>query len=134
MGKFWNIPETLDIPDMENLRFKNHLTHFTGSEQYYEYKFLNLTMLLTEGANFVREEGKAYWLIDMICSFQPALRKKEFQTWTLKYQGEGKGWKMTATDGNKRILAEQEFAFSDFPLKEFVLWVEGNVILLPSEH
>ena len=119
---------------MENQRFKNHLAHFTGSEQYYEHKFFTVKMLLTDGANFIREEGKAHWLIDMICSFQPQLRKEEFQTWTLKYQRENKRWKLTSTDGNKRILIEQEFEFSDFPIEEISLWVEGNVILLPAEH
>lgn len=119
---------------MDKQEFINSLPHFTGSQEYFEHRFFTIKMLLTEGANFVRKEGKAYWLFDMICSFQPSLRKEEFQTWTLKYLGENKGWKMTGTDGNKRILVEQEFEFSDFPLEDFTLWVEGNVILLPSEH
>lgn len=119
---------------MDKQEFKNSLPHFTGSEQYFQHTFFNIIMLLTEGANFVREKGKAHWLIDLIFSFQTQLRKEAFQTWTLKYLKEDKRWKMTGTDGSKKVLAEQEFSFSDFPLDEITLWVEGNVILLPTEH
>lgn len=110
------------------------LTHFKGSDTYYIYTFLSVKVRLTEGANFVREECGANWLIDMICSFHPKLRKEEFQVWTLKNLGEEKGWVMTCTDGNDNVLASQDFSFSDFPFDEFIIWKDGDVILLPSEY
>ena len=37
-------------------------------------------------------------------------------------------------DGNGNVVFSKHIEFTDFPLPEIELWVEGNVILLPSEH
>ena len=37
-------------------------------------------------------------------------------------------------DGNKNVLYTQEIHYTDFPLDEITIWVEGNIVLLPSEH
>nr|WP_283808573.1 DUF6876 family protein [Bradyrhizobium japonicum] len=41
---------------------------------------------------------------------------------------------LTCDDGNGNIVHSERLDRTDFPLDEVDLWVEGNVILLPSEH
>ena len=41
---------------------------------------------------------------------------------------------LSCDDGNGNVVFSKHIEFTDFPLPEIELWVEGNVILLPSEH
>lgn len=120
---------------MTREQFIQALAHFRGTEQYYEHKTFFITMYLTDGAHFVREAGKARWLMDLIASYQPQLKDQELQHWTLKYLGENKGWEAVCTDGNSRTpLVRQEIPYSDFIIEEINFYVIDNVILLTQEY
>jgi hypothetical protein len=123
---------------MDAQTLTNELAHFTGSEQFYRYLF---GVTLTEGAKHLAEKANAFWLMDIIASYQHEREFKkhaDFQTWTLKLEAVGDGEQpsatVTATDGDGNVLAEQHIAMTDFPLNEITLWFEGGTILLPSEH
>ena len=51
---------------------KNDLAQFTGTEAYYRYVG---GTLLTDGTKYLANEAGAYWLMDLIASYQPILKK-----------------------------------------------------------
>lgn len=76
---------------------------------------------------------ECYWLLDLICSYQPSLQGEDFQVWSLGVN-EDESAIVICTDGNDKILKTQKIPYTDFKAKEATIWVEGNVVLLPSEH
>lgn len=112
------------------------LSGFHGTENYYLHRLTNgLSMQLTDGCSFIRENASngAYWLFDLILSWQYKLKMEEFQVWKLKKQ-ENDSWIIKCEDGNGNFLAAQKIPYSDFPLDEFEVWLVGRVCLLPSEY
>lgn len=116
--------------------FKEVLAGFTGTEHYYLHHIgNNVTMKLTDGCQFIRQYsgGGAYWLFDIILSWQLKLQNFPFQIWKLMKQSDGT-WVMCCTDGNEHVLAYQEIGYSDFPIDTFETWLVDGVCLLPSEY
>ena len=111
------------------------LRQFTGTEHWYRHP-LARHALYTDGIKYLADQAGAYWLIDIIALAQraeKAFQGQPFQVWTLKVE-EDRSALLTATDGNGAGLYKQRLDFTDFPLPQIELWVEENVILLPSEH
>lgn len=108
--------------------------HWTGRLQY------------TDGMKDIADQCDAHWLIDAIASHQSAKVNKEcdgFQVWTLKWLGDkngvDQGWVLECRrDTNDPPCVSQKIEYSDFPMPEIKLYVEGGpgdyVLLLPSEH
>lgn len=111
----------------------DNLSMFIGTEHYYAH-ILMPGVCYTDGIKYVAEEGKAYWLVDLIVSGQVLnkVRKEDFQVWTLKVK-DNKG-SITADDGNGNVIYKQEIEYTDFPLPEIKIYVENGVIMLPSER
>jgi hypothetical protein len=123
------------------------LPHFTGTEEYHRivYPWLRKTpFLLTDGAKHLADKagvisGTAYWLIDILASYQreKPVKDEPFQVWKLTVKkSEGK---ITCDDGDGRILASQDIPFVDFALDEATLYVSsdefnGIIVMLPSEY
>ena len=114
------------------------LHNFTGSQEWYRHS-LNRQVLYTEGVQYLAEHAGAYWLVDEIALAQkyvPTLAKEEFQAWTLKVTNNPAT--LTCEDGNDNALFSKHIEFTDFPMDEVLLYVEGEpaqrTILLPSEH
>ena len=114
------------------------LGYFTGTEHYYKHWLPGL--VFTDGVKYLADKAGAYWLIDIVASYQPKLRKmssglREFQLWTLKVNEETREAVVTCqADLNTPNVVRQLIPYTDFPLAEIKLYVEGNVLLLPSEH
>lgn len=123
------------------------LPHFTGTEEYHRivYPWLrNTDFLLTDGVKHLADKagvisGSAYWLIDLIASYQreKPVKDEPFQVWKLTVK-ESVG-KVTCDDGNGRILASQDIPYTDFALDEITLYVtsddfNGIVVMLTSEY
>ncbi|MEY9638748.1 hypothetical protein ABIF66_007002 [Bradyrhizobium japonicum] len=110
------------------------LKQFTGSEQVFRHSLMR-SMTYTEGVQFLAETGGAYWLIDKVATLQlePKVQAEDFQSWKLKV-AQDRTAVLTCDDGNGNIVHSERLDWTDFPLDEVELWVEGNVILLPSEH
>lgn len=110
------------------------LAQFTGSECWYRHP-LSPTITYTDGARYVAEAGGAYWLLDAIVSHQhdPRVRGEDFQVWTLCV-AEDRTALLTCEDGNAEFVTSQVIGFTDFPLPVITLWLQNNVIFLPSEY
>ncbi|MEI7846142.1 MAG: DUF6876 family protein [Chloroflexota bacterium] len=123
------------------------LPHFTGTEEYHRivYPWLrNTPFLLTDGAKHLADKagvigGTAYWLIDILASYQreKPVKDEPFQVWKLTVK-ESEG-KITCDDGNGHILASQDIPFVDFAMDEATLYVSsddynGIIVMLPSEY
>ena len=126
---------------------ERHLAHFTGTQEYLRYNpALFPKVILTEGARFVAEELEAFWLMDIIASYQPELSKDPeaayMQFWTLKVE-QGKHGRSAVVicerDTDDEIL-RQVIDLTDFPLDEIKFYVsladeDGTmVVMLPSEY
>ena len=130
---------------------ESSLPHFTGTEEYHRLRYPDLLskslrqdFLLTDGAKYLTDKagvigGTAYWLIDIIASYQreKPVKDESFQVWKLTVK-ESVG-KVTCEDGTGRILVTQEIPFVDFALDEVSLYVtnddfNGIVVMLPSEY
>ncbi|XIA64510.1 DUF6876 family protein [Bradyrhizobium sp. TZ2] len=112
------------------------LAHFTGTAEWYRHG-LNRRMLYTDGVQYLAEKGGAYWLLDKIACLQlePKIGAEEFQVWRLHVMDDRTA-RLVCDDGNDSgtVIYSEEIDFTDFPLDQITIWVEGNVILLPSEH
>ena len=108
-----------------NISANEFYDHFIGTENYYKYPF---GILLTD-------EEKCYWFLDAIASYQfeTKLKREEFQVWKIQ-RIKGTRFKLSATNGNNKVLVTQDIEFSDFFFNEFTIWKESNVLLLPNEH
>jgi hypothetical protein len=114
----------------------DHLAMFTGTDNWYRHQS---GLLYTDGVQYLAEEAKAYWLLDAIGSYQNQLRKRggmfaEFQLWTLNVATNKAATLECRGDSNLPPIITQVIEYTDFPLATFKLYVEGNVLLLPSEH
>jgi hypothetical protein len=119
------------------------LPQFTGTENYtnLRYPWLRSRFLLTDGAKYLAETVKAFWLMDAIASHQTnkLVAVEPFQVWTLTVN-EKHTAKLVCTDGNERVLVAQEIPYSDFPLGEITLYLvkddglSGWVVMLTSEY
>ena len=106
---------------------------FTGTTQYYR-NFLGL--LYTEGVHYLAERVGAYWLIDAIASWQLQVRsiEKEFQLWELVVNDDRTAELTARRDTGQAAIAHQRIGYTDFPLKSIILYVQNDVLLLPSEY
>lgn len=118
---------------MQKETIQETLACFHGTQQYHVHQVLQLKSKITDGIHFIREECKAYWLLDAIYSYYSQLATEEFQVWVLEVL-ESDTWLLTATDGNSNILAQQEIVYSDFPLDSITIWLVDGIAMLPSEY
>jgi hypothetical protein len=129
---------------------EKELERFTGTTRYYRAPFTAL--LYTDGIQYLAEQAGAYWLIDLIASYQRRCQRDEmlrdFQFWYLTrpdsaalpwLQGNPKGgcivscWCDTPIEGTAPNI-RQTVPYTDFPLSEIRLYVSGGVLFLPSEN
>ena len=112
------------------------LQSFRGTSKYHEHASIGYNrILLTDGCNFVRERFEAYWLFDLILSYQSFVKfqNNTFQVWRLEKQ-KGGAWLISCTDGNDMVLLVQELEYSDFPIDDFKIWVVDGIAMLPTEY
>lgn len=117
----------------EPAKIRETLEGFHGTEQYYPTTFGS--MRVTDGVHCLREAAGAYWLIDVIESWnmsEAKVKNEEFQVWKFVCKDE-KGL-VTCEDGNDNEVARQEIDYTDFPLDEVTIWVSNGVLLLPNEY
>jgi hypothetical protein len=120
------------------------LASFTGTKNYTRH----LGLYLTDGAVFLAEKAKAWWLMDILVSYQPRCRKdpmlREIQFWTLKLK-RAPNMKaiVTCERDTGDVAIKQSILFTDFPLDEVKLIVKRGsldgetvayVVMLPSER
>jgi hypothetical protein len=114
---------------------EEHLRQFIGSENWYRHG-INRTVLFTDGAKYVADEGGAYWLLDAIAICQrheERVAQEDFQVWKLTVRSDRTAT-LVCDDGNDNIVYTQHVEFTYFPLDEITLYFANNVIHLPSEY
>lgn len=111
------------------------LAQFIGTERYYTHNTPFLNIHYTDGVKFLVETCKAYWMLDVITSYQITanVRREAFQVHEFKSDGKG-GMNYTLEDGNNNAIAKQHIPATDFPLDNITIWYSGKVAYLPSEH
>ena len=68
---------------MKSTITKADLNQFTGTECYYPHWTKKL--VYTDGVKFVADVAEAFWLIDLVASYQPL--KVAFQVWKFRREG-----------------------------------------------
>ena len=111
------------------------LTQFTGTTTYYRHGMLRF-FRFTDGIKYLADQANAYWVIDIIASYQlkRSVRAAERQVWKLKVAPDRSARISCHDDRPETILAEQRINRTDFPLTEIEMWVADQVLYLPSEH
>ncbi len=104
--------------------------HSGGSDNLYRYNF---GLVITEGIRSLCESFSCWWLLDILASYEPALKNEEFKVWTLTKHGDNSAT-VKCTDGNDRILKTQNIAWTDFRADTCTIWIELGTALLPVEH
>jgi hypothetical protein len=119
----------------ENIR--NALACQICSGNYWRVFPGNDKFVITDGVKVMVEMCGAFWLIAAVFSWQSKknVGKEPFQVWRLVLDDNTDGAVIVCEDGNYHELARQVIDFTDFPLPEGIeLFLEGGVLLLPSEH
>lgn len=114
---------------------KEELQQFTGTENYYRHGLFR-NVLYTDGVQYLAENAASYWLIDAIAAAQYGdnrVRSEPFQVWTLTVEPTRRA-RLICTDGNDNVVYTQNIDMTTFPLSSVVLFFEGGVLYLPSEH
>lgn len=116
----------------------SELVQFCGSQQWYRHPLR--TLIMTEGTNHLYDNGAA-WLMDVIASYQGVKLDRQtdgFQLWIIKVNADKSATVTCQADSNTPIIIKQRIPYTDFPMPELKLYVEGinqeRVCLLPSEH
>jgi hypothetical protein len=121
---------------------RNYLDGFIGTQNYHRTS-LHRQFVATDGALAMAEKAGAFWLHDLIMSYQNKLLKKGkmFQVWTMKVK-DGKAVVECREDTGKPVLVRQRISYTDFPEGDWKFYVvkgeaQGKmvmVLMLPSEY
>ena len=124
---------------INNLEYE--LSCFCGTEEYHRWSGIFRRHVLTDGVKYLADQAGAYWLMDLIASYQceSRMRRNTFQCWTLKVDLKTQKAVVACDNGNGKILAEQKIEYTDFPLEEITLYLIDDagqyaIILLPNEY
>ena len=95
-------------------------------------------MKYTDGIKEMAEDCEAYWLIDILASYQGLIKRnhprlRDFQLWELRVK-DNTGIITCCGDSGERAIITQEIEYTDFPLDYIKIWVEDDVALFPNEH
>lgn len=120
---------------MEGADLKAALDSFTGKTEYHAHP--THWLAYTDGVRYLAEQAKAYWLIDRIALAQPYANQdawlREFQLWELHAREDRCAVLICSHDSEEQAFRIR-IPSTDFPLAYLKLYVEGGVLLLPSEH
>ena len=118
------------LKEMKDLN--NEFTDFYGTENYFQH--WTKKGVFTDGIKKMVDQFKAYWLIDVVFSYQnKKINKIPFQIWVITSTGEKATVKMKE-DTDQPILVSQEIPLTDFPEGMLKMYYDNNVLLLPSEY
>ena len=114
---------------------KMQLCQFTGTEGYTR---LMAKVILTDGAVFLADNAKAWWLLDVYASYLLHIDGDREPFTCLKLTVADEAAVVVIEDGNDHLIAKQVIEYTDFPLASITLyacWSEDVwVLMLPSEY
>jgi hypothetical protein len=119
--------------DPEKLR--HALSQFTATDNLYQH--ISGLFTYTDGVRFLADSVGAYWLLDLIASWQKRARKNyelsQLQIWELRVRSDRTATADILIDEGIPVY-QQLIKFSDFPLDYLKLYLEGDVLMLPTER
>ena len=114
---------------------KTQLGQFTGTTQYARL-FANI--LLTDGAVFLADKAKAWWLLNLYASNLLHIDGDREPFTCLKLTVADNTAVAVIEDGNDHLIAKQHIEYTDFPLTSITLYACWSddiwVVILPSEY
>jgi len=116
-------------------KLDERLSDFKSSNQVYLHRLSeSWKMLLSEGCFFVRESADAYWLFDLILSYQSssALIGVTMQRWNIRKMRRGQLQIMCVSRKGDVLIAKTEKR--KFVLDDLTIYVIGNHARLKSEY
>ena len=125
---------------MDKDQLLDELRQFYGTEHYYRHM---PGLVITDGAKFLADNAGCYWLLDMVWSYLPALRKSRDTFFVVVLTKEGvlaPGAIFSIQDDipPSKTYATQAIDYTDFPLDEIVLYLaaseDGFVLMLTTEY
>lgn len=115
------------------MSLKQKLKQFYGTEHYYQTHPL-IEVFMTDGVRYFADRAEAHWLIGEI-ALNRYYKLKQEDFIVVKTRNTSKGVVVQYEDGNNNVLMTDQYSGSSLPEDgKYTLWVEQNVILLPSEH
>ncbi len=113
---------------------ESDLRQFTGTEQWHRHGLIR-KILFTDGVKHVADRGGAHWLVDKIATAQmdAKVAGESFQVWRLVVAADSTA-ALTCDDGDGNVLSSEAISFTDFPIDRIEFYLEGGVIMLPSER
>lgn len=117
------------------------LAHFTGTTQWHltnRGMLGNPPLYATDGTLYVAQEGGAFWLLDIVWSVLPEVRRAEGRaTAILDVDLSERCGTFKLFDRRGTLLYQQTIEYTDFPLPrlELVVTHEGDrgICCLPAE-
>lgn len=111
------------------------LEQFIGTEQYHR----NFTGLIyTDGVEYFAEKAGAYWLIDLIGSHLPIIKRVPDYFFKISVEAHNdNSWNVLVTheiSGKEVLVTSQNGEFTDLPEGEYQFFLIDGVMLLPSEY
>jgi len=122
---------------MNATEIQNGLAGFYGTEQYHRLTIFG-GLKATDGVAWLAQNAECFWLMDEIGIAQRHAKIRsnpdlqEMQVWKLTVKD--KSAVLVCEDGNDNVVLKKRIDYTDFPLSEITIWVEGDVMLLPQEH
>ena len=120
---------------MNTDELKMQLGQFTGTTQYAR---LFANVLLTDGAVYLADNAKAWWLMDVYASYLLHINGDAEPFTCLKLTVSDNSAMVVIEDGNEHVIAKQLIEYTDFPLASITLYGcwsdEIWVVMLPSEY
>ena len=89
----------------------------------------------TDGIKEMAERYKAYWLIDVVMSYQSGkIKGVPFQVWEIVTDNSFRAVVEMKEDTDQLFLVRQKIPYTDFPEGTFKMYFINNILLLPSEY
>jgi hypothetical protein len=110
---------------------ETELANFTGTENHYQHCF---GFHYTDGIKYLAERAGAYWLLDLIGSYQYKCKNVGFQIWRLDVDNDKRGVVTMREDDGLPDLVTQRIPYTDFPIGKLELYYIDDVLLLKTEY
>jgi hypothetical protein len=108
----------------------SELKQFVGTEKYYN---LSIGIKGTDGIKYLADNAKAYWLFDVVASYQKKLKNISFQLWKITVK-DNKAVITCREDSDMPNIVRQVVQYTDFPFEEFEFYCINRIVLLKSEY
>lgn len=123
------------LTQQDTAELETDLSQFSGTDNWWRHWTGRITY--TDGVKFLAEKAGAFWLIDLVASYQTGrLRQEEFQIWKLVVDHDKRPMAVATCQADKNwpVLVRQEIEYTDFPLPSTKLYLAHGVLMLPDEY